>query len=173
VPGFDETGADREVLGESGWIVQRVETIGKIAMSRPNRGLFLGDCGRFQIEFQGGPHHLDGSAFEALLLDMQPLARSLGPADLRRCAQILADVKEVGQDVSLIPKNFPALQTDPFGSVGDDMDATGQSPASVLGAMSPPLADFGDRSKGRAVTHLRAALCVRGHQSHLFPLSRA
>ena len=47
VAGFDEPGTDREVLGESGRVVQSVEPIGEIAVGRLDRGLLVGDCRRF------------------------------------------------------------------------------------------------------------------------------
>ena len=65
---FDEAGADGEPLGESRWVVESVESIGKIAMSGPHRGLFLGDRRWLEMGFQGLQNGLDGPTFEAFLL---------------------------------------------------------------------------------------------------------
>ena len=78
---------------------------------------------------------------------------------------------EVHEHVGLVAKDFPALEPDPLGSIGDDVDAAFQRPARVAGAVGHAPSGLCDGGEARRVTGLFPALGARRAQAHFLPLA--
>jgi hypothetical protein len=60
---------------------------------------------------------LKGSALEPILLGFAPSVRSSRSAAGGRGSQVLADMKKIARESSLLPEHFTRLQANPLGSI--------------------------------------------------------
>lgn len=170
---FDETGADGQSVVEGAFVVQRVGSIGQITVGVLHRSLWLRGAGRFEVAGKFFDDPSAGGTFETFLLGSPPGLASGGRTGFGCGSQILAGVVEVAKQAMLLTEDFRGLKSDPGGSVGHDMDAGIESPASVAHAVRPSTSGFFHAAEGGPVDGLGAALGLGGYQAHFIPASGA
>ena len=123
VAGFNRTGTDGQPQSVGLGIVQTIDAVAQISMAATYGCLFIGHIHWFQTLSQGFDDLMRSPSAQSLLLSAAPPVRVAGPADGRGGSEIFAHVKEIAQKVSLLSKDFLGLESNPFGSIGDHVNA--------------------------------------------------
>src|SRR5207249_5540890 len=106
---LDHSRANRQSKLQGTRIIQAVGAVYQITVPIAHGGVLFRCVGRFQMLSQCLDDFLHRSSLEPILLGSAPPLRSLGLTSGRSRSQILADMKEIAQEASLPPKDFPGL----------------------------------------------------------------
>src|SRR4051812_20564852 len=126
----------------------------------------------FQILCQGANDFCRRSFFEPVLLGSAPSPGGFCAASRGGLGQIFADMKIVAQEGALWPKDFAALQPNPFGPIAQRVDLTVESAPSAAGTMTPAPAHLIHFTKGGGVNGVCLAQDLSCRQTYFFPIPR-